>query len=96
MPPPAPKPVPQDAQVATPPEEVVPFPANIAPAIPNPASDVLSVTPQMINEYFKPNRRDDGSGGPNPFQSGDTIFVPAELGFVPPMPAQSRAIYTSK
>jgi hypothetical protein len=67
--------------------------AGNAGASPNSASDMLSVTPQMINEYFKPNREDNEEAGP--LRHGDTIFVPAELGFVPPTP-ESRAIYQSK
>jgi hypothetical protein len=67
--------------------------AGNAGASPNSASDMLSITPQMINEYFKPNREDNEEAGP--LRHGDTIFVPAELGFVPPTP-ESRAIYQSK
>ena len=62
-------------------------------ASPNSASDMLSVSPQMINEYFKPSR--EGNQDSGPLQHGDTIYVPAELGFVPPM-SGSRAIYQSK
>jgi hypothetical protein len=66
--------------------------AKIAEDAANPASDLLSITPQMINQYFQPNRVE----GPGQFQPGDTIMVPAELGFVPPIPAGSRAIYISR
>ncbi len=57
----------------------------------NPANNLLSTMPQMINQYFKPNLgpADDA----NAYQPGDTIFAPAELQFVPPLPGQSRAIY---
>jgi hypothetical protein len=58
------------------------------------ASDMLNITPQMISEYFKPSRAE-GESEPSPFQHGESIFVPAELGFVPPTPG-SRAIYNSK
>jgi hypothetical protein len=58
------------------------------------ASDMLSINPQMISEYFKPYR-EDGAAGPDSFQHGDAIFVPAELSFVPPT-SGSRAIYNSK
>jgi hypothetical protein len=57
------------------------------------ASDMLSVMPQMINEYFKPSR--EGVPDSDSFQQGQSIFVPAELGFVPPTTG-SRAIYQSK
>jgi len=60
----------------------------------NPASNLLSITPEMINKYFKPEERE-AAPAPNLFQPGQVIFVPAELGFVPPTP-QSRAIYNSK
>jgi hypothetical protein len=59
------------------------------------ASDLLTVTPQMITEYLKPaqtetNRTD---------QPGAVVFVPAELQFTPPTPnasAESRAIYKTQ
>jgi hypothetical protein len=56
------------------------------------ASDMLSISPQMISDYFKPYSAE-GDSESGPFQHGDQIFVPAELGFVPP---GSRAIYNSK
>lgn len=59
----------------------------------NSASELLSITPQMIDDYFKPTGTD--VGGSTSFQPGQTIFVPAELGFVPPA-SGSRATYTSK
>lgn len=58
------------------------------------ASDMLSITPQMISEYFKPYRAE-GAPEPVPSQRGQTFSVPAELGFVPPMPG-NRATYNSK
>jgi hypothetical protein len=96
MPVPPPKPADTDAQNEVPPGMMGPFPANFSPSPQNPASGMLNMTPQMIDEYFKPRRRGDGTNDSDAFQPGDTIFVPAELGFVPPMPAQSRAIYISK
>ena len=73
---------------------IFPGPAKNAPGFLSPASDMLSITPQMINEYFKPSRAE-GDAEPGPYQHGQSIFVPAELGFVPPTP-ESRAIYNSK
>jgi hypothetical protein len=58
------------------------------------ASDMLSISPQMISDYFKPYRAE-GATEPSPDQRGQILFVPAELGFVPPM-AGSRATYNSK
>jgi hypothetical protein len=59
------------------------------------ASDLLTVTPQMITEYLKPvqtetNRTD---------QPGAVIFVPAEMQFMPPTPSaatESHAIYKTR
>jgi hypothetical protein len=62
----------------------------------NAASDLLNVTPQMIDEYLKPGRGESPDAGAGQFQAGQSILVPAELGFVPPMPGESRAIYISK
>ena len=62
------------------------------------ASDLLTVTPQMINEYLKPGRSRSGSG--NQFdQPGVVVFVPAEMQFQPPAPktgTESRATYRSQ
>jgi len=72
-------------------------PANNSASGANPASDMLNVNPQMITQYLKPNRSESHDGGaPSPFQPGQSILVPAELGFVPPMPGGNRAIYISK
>lgn len=57
----------------------------------NPANNLLSTVPQMINPYLKPNGNTENDT--SSYQPGDTIFVPPELGFVPPMPGQSRATY---
>lgn len=57
----------------------------------NPANNLLSTVPQMINPYLKPNGSTENDT--SSYQPGDTIFVPPELGFVPPMPGQSRATY---
>lgn len=63
---------------------------------PRSASDLLNITPQMINDYFKPNQSSGSDdGGSNGFQRGQTIFVPAELGFVPPT-SGGHAISNSK
>ena len=61
----------------------------------NAASELLNITPQMISKYLKPEQSEIPAAGPGPFQRGQSIMVPAELGFVPPMPG-NRAIYTSK
>jgi len=60
----------------------------------NSASNMLSVNPQMINDYFKSNPT--GATGATQYQPGDTITVPQELGFVPPANAPSQSSYTSK
>ncbi len=62
----------------------------------NSASDLLNVTPQMIDEYFKSNRGEGPRDDSGEYQHGQSILVPAELGFVPPMPAQSHASYQSR
>jgi hypothetical protein len=59
----------------------------------NPANNLLSTMPQMINQDLRPDRPADDAGM---YQPGDIIFVPAELTFVPPMPGQNRAIYRSR
>lgn len=68
--------------------------AKTAEGLTGPASNLLSIMPRMMTEYLKPvgNAADDSSS----YQPGDTIFVPAELGFVPPIPGQNRAIYRSR
>jgi hypothetical protein len=73
---------------------ILPGPAKNAPYPDSSASDMLSITPQMISEYFKP-KQPESAPEPSPFQRGQSIFVPAELGFVPPT-SGSRAIYHSK
>jgi hypothetical protein len=64
------------------------------------ASDMLTITPQMINEYFKPAPAEAAGSPTNSLPPGATIFVPAELQFVPPtlsVPSTgSRAIYQSQ
>jgi hypothetical protein len=62
----------------------------------NSASDLLNLTPAMINNYFKPRRRDGDGSDSGAFQQGDSIYVPAEMGFVPPGSPESRAVYRSK
>lgn len=59
----------------------------------DPANNLLSTMPQMINQDLKPDRPVEDAGA---YQPGDVIFVPAELNFVPPMPGQSRAIYRTR
>jgi hypothetical protein len=56
------------------------------------ASDLLTVTPQMISEYLKPAQTEANRAD----QPGTVVFVPAEMQFTPPTPnasAESRAIY---
>lgn len=58
----------------------------------SPASDLLTVTPQMLVDYFTPALK-----GTNHSQTA--VLVPAAVGFTPPMPknpASSQAIYISK
>jgi len=67
----------------------------IPPISPSSASDMLTVTPQMITEYLKPaqnqaNQKD---------QKGAEIFVPAGTQFAPPAPkapGESQATYKSQ
>jgi hypothetical protein len=61
----------------------------------NSASNMLSVTPQMINDYFKSNPTEPAPA-PSQYQPGQAIMVPQELGFVPPTIPQSQSSYTSK
>jgi hypothetical protein len=59
------------------------------------ASDLLTVTPQMITEYLKPAQTETNRAD----QPGAVVFVPAELQFTPPTPnasAESRAIYKTQ
>jgi len=64
-------------------------PANFAGGPGNSASDMLSVRSQMIKDYFKPSPKDSDSNQQTQFQPGQTIYVPAELGFVPPSSTSS-------
>ncbi len=97
----APNPIPivaantnQANQVPAKPETVADAKNNPVPPFnfPNPsaaASDLLTVTPQMITEYLKPaqNAAD---------QPGTVVFVPVEMQFTPPTPktsGESQAIY---
>lgn len=60
------------------------------------ASDLLTVTPQMIAEYLKPQ----AAAGTNQFdRPGTAVFVPVQMPFLPPAAqgtAESRATYQSK
>jgi hypothetical protein len=77
-------------------KETVVDTAQGAPPTPNPASNMLNIAPQMYNQYFMPTPGGGAVAGPNGYQTGDTVLVPAELGFVPPLPPQSRAVYKSQ
>ena len=61
---------------------------------PSTASDLLTVTPQMITQYLRP-----GPPGTNELdRPGVVVFVPADLPFTPPPPGNSsenRANYHS-
>lgn len=70
--------------------------AKSAEGLNGPASNLLSIMPRMMTEYLKPIRVGAAADDSNTYQPGETIFVPAEPGFVPPMPGQSRAIYRSR
>lgn len=70
--------------------------AKNAEGLGSPASNLLPMLPKMMTEYLKPNESADGGNGGGPYQPGDTIFVPPELNFVPPMPSQNRAIYRTR
>lgn len=57
--------------------------------VPHPASDLLTVTPQMFIEYLKPVSETNQT----------EIVVPADVQFTPPtpdVPAGSRAIYKTQ
>ena len=63
------------------------------------ASDMLTVTPQMINQYLRPGRYRGGNGTNEFDQPGAVVFVPAQMQFTPPAPknsAESQAIYRSQ
>lgn len=70
--------------------------AKRAEGLESPASNLLSIMPQMMTEYLKPIRVGAAPVDSNTYQPGETILVPAELGFVPPTPGESRAIYESR
>jgi hypothetical protein len=70
--------------------------AKNAPGKVHPASNLLSTMPRMMTDYLRPIRGGGAGDDSSEFQPGDTIFVPTELGFVPPMPGHSRAIYQSR
>lgn len=77
-------------------KETVVDTAQGAPPPPNPASNMLNIAPQMFNQYFMPTPGGGAVVEPNGYQPGDTVLVPAELGFVPPLPPESRAVYKSQ
>ncbi len=62
----------------------------------NSASNMLSVNPQMITNYFT-NPTEPTPAAPSQYQPGQTIMVPQELGFVPPPTIpQPQSSYSSK
>ena len=59
------------------------------------ASDLLTVTPQMITEYLKPAQTETKQAAP----TNPVVFVPAELQFAPPAPkasGESQATYKTQ
>jgi hypothetical protein len=59
------------------------------------AGDLLTVTPQMITEYLKPDQKPADPAD----QKGAVQFVPAGMQFAPPPPSapgESRATYKSQ
>lgn len=59
------------------------------------ASDLLTVTPQMITQYLKPDVNETNQLD----RPGVVVFVPADMPFMPPGPKnapESRAIYQSR
>jgi hypothetical protein len=84
------------ANVAGNPAGIFPGPAINSEYGTNPASGMLNLTPKMIAEYLKSNRESHDGNEQSPFEPGQSILVPAELGFVPPMPSGDRAVYNSK
>lgn len=77
------------------PPPVSTVPTRPAPVSTNSASNLLSVNPQMINDYFT-NPTAPPPPPPSQYQPGQSIMVPQELGFVPPANPQSQSTYTSK
>ena len=78
-------------------KETVVDTAQGAPPTPNPASNMLNIaTARCITNILCPLPGGGAVAGPNGYQTGDTVLVPAELGFVPPLPPQSRAVYKSQ
>jgi hypothetical protein len=65
-------------------------------AFPSPsASDLLTVTPQMLTQYLRPEQNETNQVD----QPGAVVFVPADLPFMPPTQAsspESRAVYQSR
>ena len=71
------------------------FPVFNLPGSSSSASDLLTVSPQMITQYLKPNQ----TGTNTLDQPGTSVFMPAGVQFQPPAPEnapESRAIYRSQ
>jgi hypothetical protein len=70
---------------------------TISPISSSSASDLLTVTPQMITDYLQPAQK--GNGWANRRNQSDTsVFVPLEMQFAPPTPntaVKSEAIYNN-
>ena len=59
------------------------------------ASDLLTVTPQMLTQYLRPDSNETNHLD----RPGVVVFVPADMPFMPPTPKaapESRAIYQSR
>jgi hypothetical protein len=66
-----------------------------SPNVSSSASDLLTVTPQMITEYLKPAQTQTDQAN----QTNPVVFVPAELQFAPPAPkapGESEATYKTQ
>lgn len=69
----------------------------ISPISPSSASDLLTATPEMITDYFQPAQKAGGWVNRRN-QSDNSVFVPLEMQFTPPMPnasVKSEAIYNN-
>lgn len=71
---------------------------NVVATAPPPAilplapGDTMTITPQLLADYFKPMPGAENSAAP-------VMFVPAEAGFTPPIPQpapESRAVYQTQ
>jgi hypothetical protein len=69
----------------------------ISPNLSSSASDLLTVTPQMIAQYLQPSQKTEEPADRRN-QPGNSVFVPVEMQFAPPAPAapaKSQAVYNN-